>query len=426
MGREIVYCETCGTGLREADFAKGKACKVDNRPFCTKCAPVQAAASSANRPEGTPRSPARKISSTSVPAQPGTPRRSVPTVAKGPNPMVLAGAVAGGIALLVLLVVAASGRPKPTPPPPPAPPPKTSHKAEAPPPPPERRVAEEPVPRRPLAVQREPETLKEPTEQEKNAKLDAFLAQIRTMIAADKDFEKRVEIGGMIAAAEKSAGARLADVRAVRELHEKGFDDAAKAACDAARAEAERLWAEKRFPQAVDRARLFPEIFKGTRRAEELLKFADDLEKRSSGAAEKERAAALEAWKPWKIESSAEEGLPKILPAHAGRENVLQTHPLARDKAAGLERAFDLPAGKKSTLSLWVAPHAQGDWELRVLADGKLLHKQAVSPPNSGWKPVTVDLTPLAGKKTLLRLENAPTEWAWEYAYWSDIEVKSE
>ncbi len=285
---------------------------------------------------------------------------------------------------------------------------------------------EEPPPRRPVAVQREPETLKEPTEQEKNAKLDGFLAQIRTMIAADKGFEKRVEIGGMIAAAEKSAGARLADVRAVRELHEKGFDDAAKAACGAARAEAEKLWAEKRFAQAVDRARLYPEIFKGSRPAEELRKFAGDLEKRAPEMAEKDRSPAQERWKLWKVESSAEDGLPKILPAHAGRENVFETHPMARDKPASLERAFDLPAGKKSTLSLWVAPDARGDWELRVLADGKLLHKLDISPPNSGWRAVTVDLSPLAGKKTVLRLENAATEWAWEYGFWSDIEVKSE
>jgi hypothetical protein len=282
--------------------------------------------------------------------------------------MILAACVAGGIVILILIMVAASGRPKPPPPPPSAP--KTSVDP-APAPPPERRVTEEPPPRKPVAVQREPETLKEPTEQEKSAKLDAFLAQIRTMISADKEFERREEIGGMIAAAEKSAGSRLADVRALREHYERSFEDAAKA----------------------------------------------------SG---KPRSAEPDAWKLWKIESSNEGGCPKFHASHAGRENVLETHPLSREKPAGLEREFDLPAGKKSTLSLWVAPHSKGDWELRILADGKLLHKLDISPPNSGWKPVTVDLSPLAGKKTLLRLENAATGWLWEYGFWSGIEIRSE
>lgn len=367
MGREIVYCEACGTNLREADFEKGKACKVDNRPYCTACAPVQPAAPVATRPGATPRGAARKVSSTSVPAQPGTPRRSMPTVAKGLNPMVLAACVAGGLVILILLVVAASsGRPKPPPPPPPAP--KTSARPEpAAAPPTEPRAAEEPAPRRPVVLQREPETLKEPTEQEKSAKLDAFLAQIRTMIAADKEFERRAEIVGMIAAAEKSAGSRLADVRALRDLYEKSFEAAGKA-----------------------------------------------------------RPADADPWKPWKIESSNEGGCPKFHASLSGRENVLETHPLTREKPASLEREVDLPAGKKSMLSLWVAPHAKGDWELRVFADGKLLHKQAVSPAKSGWKAVSVDLTPLAGKKMLLRLENAATEWLWEYGYWSGIEIRSE
>jgi len=39
---------------------------------------------------------------------------------------------------------------------------------------------------------------------------------------------------------------------------------------------------------------------------------------------------------------------------------------------------------------------------------------------------VTVDLTPLAGQKVTLRLENAATGWSWEFAHWAGIEVKSE
>lgn len=429
MGREIVYCEACGISLREADFAKGKACEVDNRPYCTACAPFRPAPA-APEPEPsrtkTPLGAAKKFSSTSMPAQTGTPRRAVPAAPKGPPTLLYAGIGAGALLLLILVAAAASGRPKPPPHTEPLPKtfPKSSPTPERP-VPPARRAGEEPPSKRPSATQKEPETLKELTEQEKRARFDGFLAQIRSMIASDKEFERRTEIEGMIAAAEKSAGPRLADARALRAQYEGAFDAAAKAAADGARAEADRLWAERKYAEAAERAGKLPGIFKGTRHAEALRMHAEDLAKRGPEQAEKDREAALGEWKVWKVESG-QPGLPKVRDTYLGRSGVFETHPPTRDKPASLERTIEVPAGKKTSLSLWVAPHAQGDWELRVLADGKLLHTQAVSPPNSGWKQATVDLTPLAGKKIVLRLENAATDWAWEFGYWSDVVVKSE
>ena len=73
------------------------------------------------------------------------------------------------------------------------------------------------------------------------------------------------------------------------------------------------------------------------------------------------------------------------------------------------------------------ASHEKGDWELRVLANGKPLLKQTIARKSAdAWQPVTVDLTPLAGQKVTLRLENAANGWSWEFGYWSTIEVKSE
>jgi hypothetical protein len=421
MGQEIVYCEACGVSLREADFAKGKACEVDHRPYCTACAPFRPPA-----PE--PARPSRKVSSGHLEAIPGTPRRAIPTVpaAKGPQPAVIAGIVGGVVLLIVLIAFATSGG-TPTPPPANAPsrtgrePVLEPREKSAPPP---RRTEEEP--RRLASGARDADTLREPTEEEKSARFEAFLAQIRTRIAEDPGFQRRTEVERMIAAAEKMAGTRAAQVREVRSLYEKSLEDAGKAAIDAARAEAETLWSQKKYAEAVERARTIPEAFHGTRRAEELRAFADDLAKRATEAAEKDRLEALGPWKVWKVESSGEAGMPKLLDSYAGRQKVFETHPLTREKPGSLERTVEIPAGKKTTLSLWVAPHQQGDWELRVLADGKLIHKQEVTPPNSGWKQVKVDLTPFAGKKILLRLENAATGWAWEFGFWSDIELKSD
>ncbi len=133
-------------------------------------------------------------------------------------------------------------------------------------------------------------------------------------------------------------------------------------------------------------------------------------------------------WNPeWRVVAPDFEGTPAKLVEFAGKHNVLLTHPFDREKPAALERELTVPAGQKTTLKFSVASHEKGDWELRVLANGKPLHKQLIARRGSDvWLPVTVDLTPLAGQKVTLRLENAATGWSWEFAHWAAIEVKSE
>ncbi len=133
-------------------------------------------------------------------------------------------------------------------------------------------------------------------------------------------------------------------------------------------------------------------------------------------------------WNPeWRVVAPDFEGTPAKLVEFAGKRNVLLTHPFDREKPAALERELTIPAGQKTTLKFSVASHERGDWELRVLANGKPLHKQSIAHKHAdAWHPVTVDLTPLAGQKVTLRMENAATGWSWEFGYWSGIEVKSE
>ena len=410
MGREIVYCEGCGVSLREVDFEKGRAQEIDHRHYCASCRPLETSLSKPAPPRGS----SRKIPAVdhATPRRPIAPARS--------NAALIGGIAAGGLVLLVLVIAALSSGRRET---------RVEAAAATPERPavasPARPPAAEPAARRPAPVQREPELLREPSQQEKDAKLDAFLAEIRAMIAGDRDFGRRREIEGMIVAAEKSAGARVADVQALRTLHAKAFDDAAKAACAAVRADAERLWGEKKIAEAVARAAEIPQAFGATAHAAELRTYGESLGKRAAEAAAKEAEEALARWKAWKIETSPDE--PKgVLPSYGGRTHVMQTHPFSREKPAVLEQAVDVPAGKKTALSLWVAPDAQGDWELRILADGKELHRQLVGPQGSGWRRVVVDLSPLAGKKVALRLENAANNWSWETGYWSDLELKSE
>jgi putative membrane-bound dehydrogenase-like protein len=137
---------------------------------------------------------------------------------------------------------------------------------------------------------------------------------------------------------------------------------------------------------------------------------------------------SVSLWNPeWRVLVPEFEGTPVKLVEFAGKQNVLLTHPFDREKPAVLERELTIPAGQKTTLKFSVASHEKGDWELRVLANGKPLHKQLIAHKHTdAWHPVTVDLTPLAGQKVTLRLENAATGWSWEFGYWAAIEVKSE
>ncbi len=130
---------------------------------------------------------------------------------------------------------------------------------------------------------------------------------------------------------------------------------------------------------------------------------------------------SIALWNPeWRVngnEASAR------VPEYLGRSNVLMTHPFDESKPATIERAFDVPVDKTTTLTFAVASHDQGDWELRVFAGEKLLKKQIIGHEGLRWQRISVDLTPFAGRKVPLRLENKANDWNWEFGYWNDIKL---
>lgn len=136
------------------------------------------------------------------------------------------------------------------------------------------------------------------------------------------------------------------------------------------------------------------------------------------------RQAAL--WSDWKITTSSDAGASGLLPSHGDRKSVYMTHPIDRSTPASLEREVNVLAGKKTTLSFWISNHQQGDFELRVVVEGKILLKEIIGPPGSGWRQKTVDLSSFAGKRVVVRLENVATDWNWEHAYWCDLKITSE
>jgi putative membrane-bound dehydrogenase-like protein len=132
-------------------------------------------------------------------------------------------------------------------------------------------------------------------------------------------------------------------------------------------------------------------------------------------------------WNPqWNVVAPDFEGTPRKLPEHLGRSNVLQTHPFPdRTTPAAIERRLELPADRTSTLRFAVAAHDQGDWQLRVRVDGRVLHESTITHEGARWRTVSVDLKDYAGRTVVLRLENAANDWAWEFAYWADLELRT-
>jgi hypothetical protein len=76
-----------------------------------------------------------------------------------------------------------------------------------------------------------------------------------------------------------------------------------------------------------------------------------------------------------------------------------------------------------------VSHHPHGDWQLRVLASGKVISDQIIgskSVSKDEWLDVTVDLTEFAGRKIQLSIENRPNDWHNEWAYWNKVSIVSE
>jgi hypothetical protein len=373
MGRQIVYCERCGNGLREDDFERGKARLVDNLPFCTECRPYKEGEeapkrSSSGRVPAQP--PPRKSATERIPIVGAPPRR--PAAAKQSNPLPIIAGVVGVIVLILMFAMSRSSSPPPPPPQEkPSTPliidiPKSRPPVDPPPtplPPPPSRDPQPPPPRRepPANPSKSSDPLTAPTAAEK---FESFLGQIRQMIQDDASRKERYdEILRMFSAAARTAGPRATEVEKMKLEYLAGLD-------------------------------------------------------------EPTRRAAM--WSEWKITTSVEPGFSGIVASYGDRSSVYVTHPLDKSTPAKLEREVDIPSGKKTALSFWVTCHQQGDFELRIYVDNKEVLKEIVGPPGSGWREKKIDLSLYAGKRVALRLENFPNNWSWEQAYWSDLAITSE
>ena len=269
MGREIVYCEGCGKRLTEDDFDRGKAQDHDNRPFCSTCRPISSPAPeppppapgpgdkrATERRGGTSPHVRRRGATERIPMaqapNPGSIRRN----ASAPNVALYVGV---GLAALVLIVVAvaSTGHREPILPPPEPPPPQIARPTAV-------EIADERLreleafatpsadpqailsrcdqlraafrglPQEARFKQIEARAQERLKEKEQAADLDRSLESIRRIIADDPDYKRRAEVEGLLDAAVKRAGARLAEVQRLKSDYRILCEDDAKRKAEAA------------------------------------------------------------------------------------------------------------------------------------------------------------------------------------------------
>lgn len=137
---------------------------------------------------------------------------------------------------------------------------------------------------------------------------------------------------------------------------------------------------------------------------------------------------SVSLWNPdWKVAAPEFEGSPRKRVEFAGRSNVLELHPFdgdQRPRPAALIRTLAVPAGAPGTLAFDCTAHERGDWDLVVRINGSEVKKLAITPGEPRWKRISIPLAPWRGQTIEVSLENHPSEWMYEFSYWSDLHIK--
>ena len=128
----------------------------------------------------------------------------------------------------------------------------------------------------------------------------------------------------------------------------------------------------------------------------------------------------------WTISRCGPDMNPGARASYRGKKDVLLTHPLNRETSCVFQRELDVPKEGKTSLAVCVTHDDAGDWDLVVRVNGSPQLEQLVGPKTvgaDGWLDATVDLTPFAGQKINVEVENRANGWMCEAGIWSKIEV---
>jgi arylsulfatase A-like enzyme len=123
----------------------------------------------------------------------------------------------------------------------------------------------------------------------------------------------------------------------------------------------------------------------------------------------------------WKVKNWGGQAMkPGLREEWQGRSNVLLTHPRSPEAPCVLSHSVEIPAEKKTALRFAVNNHPKGNWTLVVRIEGDEVLKESIE--DSTWQEYRFDLTKHAGETIKIELENRASDWAFEAAYWNQIE----
>lgn len=109
-------------------------------------------------------------------------------------------------------------------------------------------------------------------------------------------------------------------------------------------------------------------------------------------------------------------------------ERAVQVHPLDRKTPSTLYRTLTIPQKGQTTLKIRASYHPHGDWLMRVRVDNKTITEKLLSYQEiqDEWLNLDVDLTPYAGKKITLSLDNKANNWMNEFGFWHSVKIITE
>jgi hypothetical protein len=137
---------------------------------------------------------------------------------------------------------------------------------------------------------------------------------------------------------------------------------------------------------------------------------------------------SVSLWNPdWKVVAPEFEGTPRKLADFVSRKNVLQLHPFdgdQRSRPAALIRMIAVDVTTPGSLVFDCASHDLGNWDLVVRINGEEVKKQSITSDGARWKHQSIALAPWKGQMIEVRLENHPSDWMYEFSYWSDLRIQ--
>lgn len=127
----------------------------------------------------------------------------------------------------------------------------------------------------------------------------------------------------------------------------------------------------------------------------------------------------------WVTSANARDMSPGFRNKHGYRERVLLTHPPQRNQAVTLSRKLVVPTGNPR-LVIAVANAQKGNFDLVIRVNNQQMLRMNIGGITGvHWQDVVFGLEPWAGKEVTLEVDNQPTGWNNEAAYWHKLEIQA-